>query len=119
TGKKHFYKEIIEYANRTWRDLGFREMEGDFIVPGLLNFDALYIPQDHPAREMQDTFFMERPEMSDLSGLEHTKNIRETHENGWKTGSEGWQYDWSEEEARKNVLRTHTTAVSARKLSEL
>lgn len=120
TGKKHFYKQIIDYANRTWQDLGFREMEGDFIVPGLLNFDALYIPQDHPAREMQDTFFMEQPEKSGLSEYrEETRNIKATHENGWETGSSGWGYDWSEKEAERNVLRTHTTAASARKLAEL
>ncbi|MFB6190441.1 MAG: phenylalanine--tRNA ligase subunit alpha [Candidatus Nanohaloarchaea archaeon] len=120
TGKKHFYKEIIDYANRTWRDLGFREMEGEFIVPGLLNFDALYIPQDHPAREMQDTFFMERPRKSSLSSYrEETRSIKATHENGWETGSTGWGYNWSEKEAERNVLRTHTTAASARKLAEL
>lgn len=120
TGKKHFYKEIIDYANRTWRDLGFREMDGEFIVPGLLNFDALYIPQDHPAREMQDTFFMEQPEKSSLSSYqEEVQNVKETHEDGWETGSTGWNYGWSEGEAERNVLRTHTTSASARKLAEL
>merc|ERR1719310_509855 len=34
-------------------------------------------------------------------------------------GSIGWRYDWSEDEARKNILRTHTTAVSARTLCKL
>merc|ERR1719401_1104995 len=33
--------------------------------------------------------------------------------------STGWRYDWSEEEARKNILRTHTTAVSARTLYKM
>ena len=37
------------------------------------------------------------------------------HQNGGH-GSVGYQYEWSEEETRKNILRTHTTAVSARML---
>lgn len=120
TGKKHFYRQIMDEARQTWLEMGFREMTGDFVVPGFLCFDALYTPQDHPAREMQDTFFMENPEESDLSGYgAAVENVKLTHQDGWTTGSTGWSYDWSMEEAEKNVLRTHTTAVSARKLSEL
>ncbi len=119
-GKKHFYRNIIDYARETWMELGFAEMSGDFVVPGFLNFDALYTPQDHPAREMHDTFFMEEPEYSDLSGYgQKVENVKETHEDGWETGSKGWGYDWSEEEAARNVLRTHTTAVSVRRLHEI
>ncbi|WP_414836884.1 phenylalanine--tRNA ligase subunit alpha [Candidatus Nanohalococcus occultus] len=120
TGKRHFYKHIMDQARQTWLEMGFKEMTGEFVVPSFLCFDALYTPQDHPAREMQDTFFMETPESSDLSGYgASVENVKNTHENGWTTGSTGWDYDWSMEEAEKNVLRTHTTAVSARKLNEL
>lgn len=120
TGKKHFYRQIIDYARQKWVEMGFKEMKGDFIVPSLLNFDALYTPQDHPARELQDTFFMKKPEKADISGYgEKVNRIRETHENGWETGSRGWNYEWSEEEARRNVLRTHTTAASAKTLHQI
>ncbi|MFB6241369.1 MAG: phenylalanine--tRNA ligase subunit alpha [Candidatus Nanosalina sp.] len=120
TGKKHFYKEIIQYARQKWLEMGFEEMSGDFVVPSFLNFDALYTPQDHPARELHDTFFMEVPEKSDLSVYgDRVENVKETHENGWTTGSSGWGYEWSEEEAAKNVLRTHTTAVSVRRLHDI
>jgi phenylalanyl-tRNA synthetase alpha chain len=120
TGKKHFYKEIITEARQSWVEMGFREMQGEYVVSSLLNFDALYTPQDHPAREMHDTFFLSNPETADLDDLEEiAQRIKETHEDGWTTGSTGWGYDWSEEEAARNVLRTHTTAVSARKLSEI
>jgi len=120
TGKKHFYKNIIDYAREKWVEMGFEEMNGDFVVPSLLNFDALYTPQDHPARELHDTFFLETPGETDLSDYEEIADrIKQTHEDGWTTGSKGWNYDWEEKEASKNVLRTHTTAVSARKLSEL
>jgi len=120
TGKKHFYKNIIDFAREKWVEMGFEEMSGDFVVPSLLNFDALYTPQDHPARELHDTFFLETPGETDLSEYgEIADRIKQTHEDGWETGSKGWNYDWEEKEAAKNVLRTHTTAVSARKLSEI
>lgn len=119
-GKKHFYKEILDFAQQKFVEMGFREMKGDFIVPSFLNFDALYTAQDHPARDLHDTFFMEYPEKTDLSEYgEKVQHVKETHEDGWTTGSKGWGYDWSEEEASRNVLRTHTTAVSARRLHEI
>lgn len=120
TGKKHFYKEVLQHARRSWLNMGFEEMSGDFVVSSFLNFDALYTPQDHPAREMQDTFFMSNPGSADLSEYgEKVDNVRAVHENGWDTGSKGWKYSWSEEEAAKNVLRTHTTAVSADTLHQI
>lgn len=119
-GKKHFYKEILDFAQEKFVEMGFQEMTGDFIVPSFLNFDALYTAQDHPARDLHDTFFMKTPENSDLSEYgEKVQHVKETHEDGWTTGSRGWGYDWSEDEASRNVLRTHTTAVSARRLHEI
>ncbi len=120
TGKKHFYREVIDYAKQKWIEMGFKEMEGGYVVPGFTCFDALYIAQDHPARDLQDTFFVENPEKSDLSEYgDKVDYIKQAHENGWKTGSKGWGYDWSREDSEQNVLRTHTTAASARKLNEL
>ena len=120
TGRKHFYKNIIDFARDTWMELGFEEMNGDFVVSSLMNFDALYTPQDHPARELQDTFFMKRPGSSNLEDYGSlVGRIEKTHEDGWSTGSKGWNYHWGPEEAARNVIRTHTTAVSAAKLDEL
>ena len=119
-GKKHFYKEILGFAQDKFVEMGFQQMTGDFVVPSFLNFDALYTAQDHPARDLHDTFFMQKPEKSDLSEYgDKVQHVKETHEDGWTTGSTGWGYDWSEEEASRNVLRTHTTAVSARRLHEI
>ena len=120
TGKKHYYKEILNFARQSWMEMGFEEMEGDYVVPSLLNFDALYTPQDHPARELHDTFFVENPETADLSEYgDKVEHIKQTHENGWETGSKGYGGDWSREEAAKNVVRTHTTAISAQRLHEM
>ncbi len=120
TGKKHYYRNILQYARQTWMEMGFQEMGGDYIVPSFLNFDALYTPQDHPAREMHDTFFVENPETAYLEEYgEKVEHVKETHENGWTTGSKGYGGEWSEEEAEKNVVRTHTTAISARRLHDI
>ena len=44
--------------------------------------------------------------------------VKEAHEKG-VDGSKGWEYEWDEEEAKKMVLRTHTTCLSSKTLSEL
>jgi phenylalanyl-tRNA synthetase alpha chain len=112
---------VKDYAKQVWLEMGFKEMRGDFITPGITCFDALYIPQDHPAQDLQDTFYMDNPERTDLGELlgDYVGQIKDVHESGGDTGSEGWQYDWSEDLAGKNILRTHTTDVSAKKLMEL
>lgn len=50
--------------------------------------------------------------------MEYLECVKRTHERGGY-GSTGYQYDWKFEEAQKNLLRTHTTAVSARMLYKL
>jgi phenylalanyl-tRNA synthetase alpha chain len=45
------------------------------------------------------------------------EQVRQTHENGWTTGSEGWGYTWSPERSKQVVLRTHTTAATIRALA--
>ncbi len=122
-GRRHFMNEAIDYVKRIWLDLGFKEMKGNIVQPSFWNFDALFTPQDHPAREMQDTFFIKDPRSatipSNAASRELVKNIKETHEDGKKTGSTGWRYNWNIEEAKKNVLRTHTTVLSAQTLARL
>lgn len=120
TGKKHYYKNILQFARETWMEMGFEEMSGNYVVPSFLNFDALYTPQDHPARELHDTFFVENPETADLSEYgEKVDHVRNTHQDGWETGSTGYGGEWSKEDAERNVIRTHTTAISARRLHEI
>jgi len=117
-GKRHFVNQSIDYARDIWSDLGFKEMTGNFVVSSFWNFDALFQPQDHPAREMQDTFFLDK-RLSDLDAdKEIIKKVKESHERG-VAGSTGWKYSWNEEEAKKLVMRTHTTCISTKTLSKL
>ena len=115
-GKKHFVNEALDYAKRIWLDMGFKEMKGNIIQPAFWNMDALFVPQDHPARDEQDTFYLDK-KLKSLPKI--ASKIKDVHENGGDTGSRGWGYRWSEEEARRFLLRTHTSVISAQTLSIL
>ncbi|HEB47052.1 MAG TPA: phenylalanine--tRNA ligase subunit alpha [Candidatus Pacearchaeota archaeon] len=117
-GKRHFVNHASDYARKIWTDMGFKEMTGNLIVSSFWNFDALFTPQDHPVREMQDTFFINKK--TKLPNKQIVKAVKESHEGKLKgIKSKGWGYLWDEEEAKKYVLRTHTTILSAQTLSKL
>ncbi len=117
-GKRHFVSQAISYIKRIWLDLGFKEMTGNMVQTSFWDLDALFVPQDHPARDMQDTFYIKDPKYGKLP-KELMKKIMAVHENGWTTGSKGWRYMWSGEIAKENLLRTHTTVLSAQAISKL
>ncbi len=116
-GKKHPVRREIEKVRRVFLDMGFTEMKHDFVQPTFWNMDALFIPQDHPARDLQDTFYMKYPEKIEIDG-EVVEKIKSMHEDGGDSRSKGWRYRWSREEAQRAVLRTHTTVSSIKYLSE-
>ncbi len=118
-GKEHFVNEAIDYIRSIWLEMGFEEMSGDIVQTGFWNMDALFTPQDHPARDLQDTFYLENPEKGSIEDKELYKKVKQTHEDGWTTGSKGWQYEFDEEEAKRLLLRTHTTVLSAQTLAGL
>jgi len=109
-GKRHFINESKNYAKKIWLSMGFKEMTGPVVNSGFWNFDALFVPQDHPAREMQDTFFLKGK--SKLPEKKLVDAVKKQHE-------EGWNYKWDPELAKKTVLRTHTTVLSARTIANL
>ena len=114
-GRKHFDTEAIEYIRQIWLDLGFKEMNGNYVQSAFWDLDALFVPQDHPAREMQDTFYLEgKAKLPPLFS-----KIKAVHENGADTGSTGWGGNFSKEESEKILLRTHTTVLSAQTLASL
>lgn len=113
-GKVHPYQRLIDEMRRVLLDMGFTEMAGGIVQSSFWNFDALFQPQDHPAREMQDTFFLgERWPLP--AGYEH---VRDMHEHGGETSSTGWGGTWSAAKAEQCVLRTHTTSLSIQHLAE-
>jgi phenylalanyl-tRNA synthetase alpha chain len=117
SGKKHPYLSFLEEVRAKLVTLGFKEMTGTSVETSFFNFDALYTPQDHPARETDGIYFVKNPEYGDLSEYENAvANVKATHENGWRTGSTGWQYKYSTQEAQRLILRGHGTCLSARTL---
>lgn len=112
-GKRHFVNQAIEYGKKIWLEMGFKEMTGDLVQSSFWNFDALFTAQDHPVRELQDTFFIDKE--AKLPAKEIIEGVKNAHE-GKIEGSKGWQSEWKIEDAKKVLLRTHTTCLSARTL---
>jgi phenylalanyl-tRNA synthetase alpha chain len=116
-GKIHPLQQIIQRAREIFLEMGFTEIRGPLVETAFWNFDALFQPQDHPAREMMDTFYLANPKAGKLPSKSIVDAVAKVHEDGWITGSKGWSYKWSAEEAKRLVLRTHTTAETIKYLS--
>ena len=58
-GRLHPVTQVREEICRIFAGLGFSTVEGPEIELDYYNFEALNIPKDHPARDMQDTFYIE------------------------------------------------------------
>ena len=117
-GKEHPLRRIIQEIREIFLNMGFTEDKGDYLESAFWNFDSLFQPQDHAAREMQDTFYVKNPLTCDLPDDALVQRVAKTHEDGGNTGSEGWNYDWDKDIARQSVLRTHTTGISTQRLAK-
>jgi len=111
-GRHHPLIDIIEEVKEIFVGLGFSEIEGPIVQSGFWNFDALYTPQDHPAREMQDTFYVSGHRQEIPATLEQKRKVAEVHKKGWNS-------KWDAREAERVVLRTHTTPVTLQHLAKL
>lgn len=97
-------------------EMGFNEMPtNQFVESSFWNFDALFQPQSHPARDAQDTFFISDPATTLTVPEDYLQDVAKIHSEGG-FGSFGYGYKWNRDEAMKNILRTHTTAVSTKML---
>jgi len=113
--KIHPYQRLIDEMRQIFLEMGFTEIKGEIIQSSFWNFDALFQPQDHSAREMQDTFHLDST--SDLPP-EYTDTVAAMHEHGGDISSKGWGGTWSRDVAKMNVLRTHTTAITIHYLAD-
>jgi len=116
-GKKHAYVQFLDHARAKLLELGFKEMESPLITQEFYNFDALFQPQGHPARQWTDTYQLKQPKTGKLPDKKIIQRVKACHENGWTTESRGWGYNWSEEIAKKVMPAAHGTAHSARQLA--
>ncbi|XP_036407968.1 phenylalanine--tRNA ligase alpha subunit [Megalops cyprinoides] len=118
-GHLHPLMKVRTQFRQIFLEMGFTEMPtNNFIESSFWNFDSLFQPQQHPARDQHDTFFLSDPAMAHEFPQDYLERVKKVHSEGGY-GSQGYKYDWKLEEAQKNILRTHTTAVSARMLYRL
>ncbi|CAM8907087.1 unnamed protein product [Rhodiola kirilowii] len=118
-GYLHPLLKVRDRLTTIFRMMGFEEMPtNNYVESSFWNFDALFQPQQHPARDSHDTFFLHTPSTTKMLPEDYVERVKQVHEVGGY-GSRGYAYDWKREEANKNLLRTHTTAVSSRMLYQL
>jgi phenylalanyl-tRNA synthetase alpha chain len=109
--RTHPLKDTIDEIREIFVTLGFSEIFGNMTQSSFWNFDSLFTPQDHPARELQDTFYLDKINAKKIGTPEQIRKVSESHKKNWR-------YQWDINEARKMVLRTHTTCVTIKHLAE-
>lgn len=109
--RSHPLQDVINEVREIFVSLGFAEISGNLTQSSFWNFDALFTPQDHPAREMQDTFYLKDISTNKVAAPNQIAKVSESHK-------KGWLYDWKLAEAKRMVLRTHTTCVTIRHLAD-
>ncbi|KAI1608586.1 phenylalanyl-tRNA synthetase alpha chain [Exophiala viscosa] len=147
SGALHPLNKVRQEFRDIFFEMGFEEMPTNrYVETGFWNFDALFVPQQHPARDLQDTFYISDPLKADppredpvpqtpgskelpthkrtksrektLNYKQYWDDVKAVHEQG-KFGSIGYRYPWSADESLRLVLRTHTTAISTYMLHKL
>ncbi|WP_297556493.1 phenylalanine--tRNA ligase subunit alpha [Thermococcus sp.] len=117
-GKKQPYRAFLDKIRRRLIEMGFIEMTVESLIETQFwNFDALFQPQNHPAREWTDTYQLKYPKSGYLPENELVERVKEAHERGL-AGSRGWGYTWSPERAMLLMPRAHGTALDARQLAK-
>jgi len=127
TGRTNPYAKFLEDVKDKLVSLGFEEFDGPLVETEFWNSDALFMPQFHSARDIHDVYRIAADSEADgvtEPGFAHAKDIEEpwlsnvaaAHENGGKTGSRGWNYDFDKEFTKRLILRSQGTVLSAKTL---
>jgi len=116
-GRKHPYREFLDYVKYQFVSMGFEEMRGPLVENEFWDMDALFMPQFHPARNIHDVYFVKEPSSCREIEAPFGKQVASAHKDGGKTGSSGWRYAFDIERAKRLILRSQGTAVSARTLA--
>jgi len=114
-GRPHPYLSFLDEVKSELTNMGFTEMNGPLVESSFFCLDALFMPQDHPARGIHDVYFV-KGEASVKSDL--LTSVKLAHENGGDTGSTGWGIPFSIKKAKELVLPSQGTHLSARTLAE-
>jgi len=116
-GRKHPYREFLDYVKYQFVSMGFEEMRGPLVENEFWDMDALFMPQFHPARNIHDVYFVKEPSRCREIESPFGKQVAAAHKDGGKTGSSGWRYAFDVERAKRLILRSQGTAVSARTMA--
>ncbi|KKQ34744.1 MAG: Phenylalanine-tRNA ligase alpha subunit [Candidatus Nomurabacteria bacterium GW2011_GWB1_37_5] len=73
--KQHPLSIVINEAVKIFNDLGFEVATGPELEDEWHNFDALNVPKDHPARDMQDTFWIKGRKILSKMGVNHLSRL--------------------------------------------
>ncbi|MGB5053997.1 MAG: phenylalanine--tRNA ligase subunit alpha [Nitrospirales bacterium] len=117
-GRRHSYREFLDTVKYKLTSMGFQEMRGELIETEFWDMDALFMPQFHPARAIHDVYFVKNPKMAKKIQEPFLSQVGQVHRDGGTSGSKGWKYEYDPERAKRLVLRSQGTAVSARTLAQ-
>ena len=116
-GYRNPYRRFLDQAKQTLLSLGFEEMRGSLVENEFWNMDALFMPQFHPARDIHDVYYIEEPTHAQEIPEPYLSNVAAAHEGRSPVGSRGWGYLFDNDRARRLILRSQGTALSARELA--
>jgi phenylalanyl-tRNA synthetase alpha chain len=116
-GARNPYRRFLDKMKQTLLGLGFAEMRGSLVENEFWCMDALFMPQFHPAREIHDVYYVAEPTHAHALEEPWLGNVAAEHEGEGPSGSRGWGYLFDRERARRLILRSQGTALSARKLA--
>ncbi len=115
-GRRNPYSQYLQWVKDKLSSLGFEEFDGPLVETEFWNGDALFMPQFHSARDIHDVYYLKNAASAKEIEQPWLDQVAETHENGWKTGSRGWGYEFDRDFTRRQVLRSQGTVLSAKQL---
>ncbi|MCK4513804.1 MAG: phenylalanine--tRNA ligase subunit alpha [Spirochaetaceae bacterium] len=115
-GRRNPYSAYLDQVKDKLISLGFEQFDGSVVETEFWNSDALFMPQFHSARDIHDVYYLDTPTHAREIEEPYLSQVAASHEDGWKTGSRGWRYDFDKDFTRRLILRSQGTAVSARTL---
>ena len=116
-GRRNPYTAYLDQVRDQLTALGFEEFDGPLVETNFWCCDALFMPQFHAARDEHDVYFIKEPRHASHLAEPYLERVAATHADGWQTGSRGWGYRFDPEFARRTILRSHGTVVSAKTLT--
>ena len=82
-GHLHPLMKVRSAYRQIFLEMGFTEMPtNNFIESSFWNFDSLFQPQQHPARDAHDTFFISEPRLSTQFPYDYLERVKQVHSEG-------------------------------------